>query len=85
MKEIKKIFYRFEKEDVVKLKKWLIDNDLNMSKLAKKMGVSSAYISAITTGKRNATPRFIKKLKSIGYEVSWNEIHKNSRWCVWKR
>lgn len=55
------------------LRKLIIDQDLKVYDLAKKLGVSSAFISSLMTGKKNVPENFIDQiipiLKIDNYEV----------------
>lgn len=67
MKKIVKELLFMEKEDVLNLKKQMLElGILTFSELSKKCNCSQQYISAIVTGRRNLTNNFFKKLKEIG-------------------
>lgn len=47
------------------LRKLIIDQDLKVYDLAKKLGVSSAFISSLMTGKKNVPENFIDQIIPI--------------------
>ncbi len=54
------------------LRKIRISNDEYLKDMASKLGITSAYLSAIENGKREPTKRFIDTLFSV-YNISLNE------------
>lgn len=69
MIKIVKTYYRCDRSDYKRFKKWLIDNNTKMLAIANKLGVSDSYISAIITGKRNITNETIEKFKKVGFDL----------------
>lgn len=59
----------FEPKDTAKFKMWLVYSSLTYGEVAYRLGYSYVYLYFIINGKRPATPKFLKKLKEIGYEL----------------
>lgn len=51
-----------------RFKRWLVDNDLSITRFAKACGVSRQYISAVIDGKVHVTPTVIETFKKGGYD-----------------
>ena len=73
MKVIIKKYYRFDKEEKKRFKKFLIDSGLKSYQFAEKCGVSMSYLTFIINGERNITPKLKKIFEENGYEVNENE------------
>ena len=69
MKAITKTYYILDEKDKKQIKKQMIDLDLTLSKMAKNIGVSTSYISAIISGKRCLTDKIIKQFLSQGIVI----------------
>lgn len=52
-----------------RFKIWLLDNNLSVTKFAKKCGVTRQYISAALDGKIKCTDSVIETFKKGGYEL----------------
>lgn len=67
--EVIKTYYVCDNEDKKRFKKWLIDHNTTAEALAKTIGISDAYISAIFKGKRNITPSIVEMFKKVGFDL----------------
>lgn len=66
---IKKDGYYISEQARYRFKLWLFNNNLSISKFAKKCGVSHQYINAIINGKIKITDTVIATFKKGGYEL----------------
>lgn len=68
MKKIKtiKTYYVLDENDKKQIKKQMIDLDLTLSKIAKNLNISIAYICSIINGQRRVTDKIMEQLKSQG-------------------
>ena len=59
-----------DEEDRKSFKKFLIENDLTLTKAAHKLDMTTAYLSAILLGKRELTYKIQRRIKEVfGYEM----------------
>lgn len=79
MKAITKTYYILDEKDKKQIKKQMIDLDLTSALLAKNIGVSNAYISAILNGQRRVTERIVEQLRKQGISITIPEGTNNSR------
>ena len=59
-----KIYY-LEKDDIKKVRHYMIDNELNNNDMAKKLGISSTKFSMVLTGTRGCSPELVEKFKGL--------------------
>lgn len=55
-----------DKGDVEKIKEWNATNTKNVSKLAKKLGISRQYLYALMAGKEKLSAKTYKKFIKLG-------------------
>ena len=68
--ELKKTKIYCEEEDRKRFKKFLIDNNLTITKAAHKLDMTTAYLSSILLGKRELTYKVQRRIKEVfGYEM----------------
>lgn len=68
-----KTYYFLDENDYKDIKKQMVDLNLNGSRLAKKLYISDAYLSAILHGKRRVTPEMLEALKNEGIIINEGE------------
>ena len=66
MKKIIKIYYELDEEDLKSIKKQMIDLNLNITKMAKNLGVSKSYLSGAIHGDRHFTTKIKEQFESQG-------------------
>ena len=66
MKTIVKIHYVLDEEDKKSIKKQMIDLELPLRKMARNLGVSSAYLCDVIKGNRYFTPKLKEQFESQG-------------------
>ena len=68
MKKFVKVTYQFENEDRINLKVWCIQKRLTLDALAKKLGISMSYLSALMDGSRVVTGEMMCKFREVGFD-----------------
>lgn len=63
------IKYYFDDTEKLKFRKWMLDNDLTLSKASVKVGVSVPYIHSIINGKKPISKSVIRMFENLGYKL----------------
>lgn len=66
MKTIIKTYYKLDIEDKKSIKKQMVDLDLTLKDMAKNIGVSCSYLSAVINGDRTFTKKLKEQFESQG-------------------
>lgn len=61
--------YLMTERGCTRFKKWLVANNMSMSKFAREIGVSKQYVNDIVLGKRHVTPRIRELFEKGGYTL----------------
>ncbi len=66
MKQIIHITYALEKEDITAIKVFQAKKDLSQEQLAKKLGISRAYLNRIIARKEKLSSKLLEKFNKLG-------------------
>ena len=63
--------FELEKEDVKAIKKYCIDEDITMEKLAARLGISRQFLNDVVNGKGKVSLKLYRKMAKLGiFEIS---------------